>query len=182
MPIERCADFVDWFLTNVPIEPIWLCPLRLRDRPASWPLYPIRPHHTYVNVGFWSSVPVGATEGRDEPADRAQGQRARRAQVAVLRRLLLPRRIRRTLRRGDVQDRKEDLRSRFTAPRPLFEGGAATMTTFKEHGPHRRPGHQHRRDGSHWPRSWRSSPPVSCPSNSPPTTAVRRGPRTPRSG
>ena len=31
--------------------------------PADWPLYPIRPHHTYVNVGFWSSVPVGPTEG-----------------------------------------------------------------------------------------------------------------------
>ena len=63
VPIERCADFVDWFLTNVPIEPIWLCPLRLREPAGEWPLYPIRPHHTYVNVGFWSSVPVGATEG-----------------------------------------------------------------------------------------------------------------------
>ena len=63
VPIERCVDFVDWFLTNVPIEPIWLCPLRLREPAGEWPLYPIRPHHTYVNVGFWSSVPVGATEG-----------------------------------------------------------------------------------------------------------------------
>jgi FAD/FMN-containing dehydrogenase len=62
VPIERCSEFLDWFLTNVPIEPIWLCPLRLRDD-GDWPLYPIRPHHTYVNVGFWSSVPVGATEG-----------------------------------------------------------------------------------------------------------------------
>ncbi len=63
VPIERCVDFVDWFLTNVPIEPIWLCPLRLREPAGEWPLYPIRPHHTYVNIGFWSSVPVGATEG-----------------------------------------------------------------------------------------------------------------------
>ena len=47
--------------TNVPIEPIWLCPLRLRDD-AGWPLYPIAAHHTYVNVGFWSSVPVGSAE------------------------------------------------------------------------------------------------------------------------
>jgi len=41
---------------------VLLCPLRQRgdDR---WPLYPIRPHHTYVNIGFWSSVPVGPTEG-----------------------------------------------------------------------------------------------------------------------
>jgi FAD/FMN-containing dehydrogenase len=66
VPIERCAEFLDWFLANVPIEPAWVCPLRLRDDPKSlgaWPLYPLRPHHTYVNVGFWSSVPAGATEG-----------------------------------------------------------------------------------------------------------------------
>jgi FAD/FMN-containing dehydrogenase len=62
VPIERCAEFVEWFLDSVPIEPIWLCPLRLRD-PDRWPLYPIRPGHTYVNIGFWSSVPAGATAG-----------------------------------------------------------------------------------------------------------------------
>jgi FAD/FMN-containing dehydrogenase len=66
VPIARTAEFLDWFLANVPIEPIWLCPLRLRDVPGSadgWPLYPLRPHHPYVNVGFWSSVPVGPTDG-----------------------------------------------------------------------------------------------------------------------
>ncbi|WP_241980680.1 hypothetical protein [Cryobacterium sp. Hh11] len=46
----------------MPITPIWLCPLRLRgdDR---WPLYPMRPRQSYVNVGFWSTVPVGSIEG-----------------------------------------------------------------------------------------------------------------------
>jgi FAD/FMN-containing dehydrogenase len=66
VPIERTAEFLDWFLANVPIEPIWLCPLRLRDASktsGAWPLYPLRPHHSYVNIGFWSSVPVGAGEG-----------------------------------------------------------------------------------------------------------------------
>ncbi|WP_395242711.1 FAD-binding oxidoreductase [Agromyces sp. MMS24-K17] len=62
VPVERCAEFLDWFLANVPIQPIWLCPLRLRDD-AGWPLYPLRPGRTYVNVGFWSTVPVGAVEG-----------------------------------------------------------------------------------------------------------------------
>ncbi|MFH8250454.1 FAD-binding oxidoreductase [Microbacterium sp. B2969] len=62
VPIERCAEFVEWFLGNVPIAPIWLCPLRLRDG-ESWPLYPLRPRETYVNVGFWSTVPIGATDG-----------------------------------------------------------------------------------------------------------------------
>ena len=31
VPIGRCTEFLEWFLANVPIEPIWLCPLRLRD-------------------------------------------------------------------------------------------------------------------------------------------------------
>lgn len=62
VPIERTCDFLEWFLDNVPITPVWLCPLRLRDHDG-WPLYPIRPDHTYVNVGFWSSVPAGPTEG-----------------------------------------------------------------------------------------------------------------------
>jgi FAD/FMN-containing dehydrogenase len=69
IPLERTAQFLRWFVDTVPIEPIWLCPLRLR-RPAptadgQWPLYPLAPGRTYVNVGFWSTVPVeqGAADG-----------------------------------------------------------------------------------------------------------------------
>jgi len=29
------------------------------DSGAPWPLYPMRPGECYVNVGFWSSVPIG---------------------------------------------------------------------------------------------------------------------------
>ncbi|NLV78557.1 MAG: FAD-binding oxidoreductase [Rhodococcus sp.] len=68
VPIERTAEFMRWFLDEIPIEPVWLCPLRLRDDGASvdaqrpWPLYPLEPKRTYVNIGFWSSVPVVAGE------------------------------------------------------------------------------------------------------------------------
>jgi FAD/FMN-containing dehydrogenase len=54
VPLARTAQFVHWFLREIPIEPIWLCPVRSRDQ---WPLYPLQPGETYVNVGFWSSVP-----------------------------------------------------------------------------------------------------------------------------
>jgi FAD/FMN-containing dehydrogenase len=62
IPVERTADFLRWFIDTVPIEPIWLCPLRL-SRPAptadgTWPLYPLGPDSLYVNVGFWSTVPI----------------------------------------------------------------------------------------------------------------------------
>jgi FAD/FMN-containing dehydrogenase len=65
VPLERTAEFVHWFLREIPIEPIWLCPVRSHDR---WPLYPLRPGETYVNVGFWSSVPRDAATPEDEGA------------------------------------------------------------------------------------------------------------------
>ena len=64
VPIENTTAYLEWFLENIPIEPVWLCPLRLRepalavaDAARPWPLYPLEPGRTYVNVGFWSSVP-----------------------------------------------------------------------------------------------------------------------------
>ncbi len=68
VPVERTAEFLEWFADNVPITPVWLCPLRLRDH-EGWSLYPMRPDHTYVNIGFWSSVPAGASEGSEGTAD-----------------------------------------------------------------------------------------------------------------
>ncbi|WP_249138535.1 FAD-binding oxidoreductase [Phycicoccus avicenniae] len=77
IPLERTADFLRWFLREVPIEPVWLCPLRLRDD-RTWTLYPLAPGETYVNVGFWSTVPVtpgepGATNRRIEDVVTAHG-------------------------------------------------------------------------------------------------------------
>jgi FAD/FMN-containing dehydrogenase len=73
IPLDRTADFVEWFLREVPIEPVWLCPIQLRpagvdgdgDADTPWPLYPMARDERYVNVGFWSSVPIapGAAEG-----------------------------------------------------------------------------------------------------------------------
>ena len=74
IPLARTVDFLRWFLDTVPIEPVWLCPLRVRDSSSApsdtgddhpWSLYPLRSGQTYVNVGFWSTVPIapGAREG-----------------------------------------------------------------------------------------------------------------------
>lgn len=58
VPVERLAEFLDGFTREVPILPVWLCPLRQLDPSVTWDLYPLDPSKTYVNVGFWSSVPV----------------------------------------------------------------------------------------------------------------------------
>jgi FAD/FMN-containing dehydrogenase len=71
VPIRRSGEFLEWFLDNVPITPIWLCPLRLRDH-GGWPLYPIPADHTFVNIGFWSSVPAGDSIGTTNRAIEAK--------------------------------------------------------------------------------------------------------------
>jgi len=58
VPVERLAEFLDVFAREVPIAPVWLCPLQQRDPGRSWPLYPLEPEQLYVNVGFWSTVPL----------------------------------------------------------------------------------------------------------------------------
>jgi FAD/FMN-containing dehydrogenase len=75
IPLARTAEFLAWFLKEVPIEPVWLCPIQLRDTGATkvfaqdnegvpWPLYPLRVGQPYVNVGFWSTVAI--TEGAQD--------------------------------------------------------------------------------------------------------------------
>jgi FAD/FMN-containing dehydrogenase len=59
VPVDRLAEFLDFFHAEIGISPVWVCPLRLRDTgsgPRTWPLYPLEPGTTYVNVGFWSDA------------------------------------------------------------------------------------------------------------------------------
>jgi len=58
IPVAETAKFLSEFHREVGISPVWLCPLRQRS-PDPWPLYPLHAGELYVNVGFWSSVPLG---------------------------------------------------------------------------------------------------------------------------
>jgi FAD/FMN-containing dehydrogenase len=62
VPVEQLAEFVNWFDTEIGMRPVWLCPLRSTRQ---WPAYPLTPGVTYVNVGFWGTVPIlsGAQDG-----------------------------------------------------------------------------------------------------------------------
>jgi len=61
IPVAETAKFLEIFHRDIGIEPVWLCPLRLRADQA-WPLYPLEPDQLYVNVGFWSSVALAPGE------------------------------------------------------------------------------------------------------------------------
>jgi FAD/FMN-containing dehydrogenase len=64
IPVEESASFLSYFLADVGMSPVWMCPLRLRGD-MTWPLYPMRPGQVYVNFGFWGAValPPGAVNG-----------------------------------------------------------------------------------------------------------------------
>ncbi len=65
VPVARLERFMDVFAREVPIGPVWFCPLRQRQRDAIWELYRLDPDVLYVNVGFWSSVALepGESDG-----------------------------------------------------------------------------------------------------------------------
>lgn len=56
VPVDRLADFMAVFAREVPIEPVWFCPLQARSSEDRWDLYDLDPAVLYVNVGFWSAV------------------------------------------------------------------------------------------------------------------------------
>jgi len=56
VPVERLAEFLDWFDAEIGMRPVWLCPLVAH---RAWTAYPLEPAATYVNVGFWGTVHVG---------------------------------------------------------------------------------------------------------------------------
>lgn len=77
VPVGRLAEFMEFFDREVGITPVWLCPLKVRNTERMWDLYPLDPDTTYVNVGFWSSVPIkpGAQMGDVNRAIEAEVER-----------------------------------------------------------------------------------------------------------
>jgi len=55
VPVERGAEFLEFFHRQVGMTPVWMCPLKTTRH---WPLYPLAPGRLYVNFGFWGMVPL----------------------------------------------------------------------------------------------------------------------------
>jgi FAD/FMN-containing dehydrogenase len=56
IPTDRAPEFLDFFLREIGILPVWICPFRARDPAAAWSLFPTRPDALYVNFGFGDVV------------------------------------------------------------------------------------------------------------------------------
>jgi FAD/FMN-containing dehydrogenase len=73
VPVTRLAEYMEFFAREIPVQPVWFCPMR--GRGEHWDLYPMDPATLFVNVGFWSSVGL-------EPGE-ADGTHNRRIEQVV---------------------------------------------------------------------------------------------------
>ena len=51
IPLERCAEFLEFLLREIGLLPIWICPIGARS--GAFKLYPLTPDKLYLNFGFW---------------------------------------------------------------------------------------------------------------------------------
>ncbi len=56
IPLERAAEFLEFFRREIGILPVWICPIRAGNPQARFDLYPLVAGRTYVNFGFWDVV------------------------------------------------------------------------------------------------------------------------------
>ncbi len=56
IPIARAPEFLEFFLREIGILPVWICPFRSPDKHVRWPLFPADAQTLYVNFGFWDVV------------------------------------------------------------------------------------------------------------------------------
>jgi FAD/FMN-containing dehydrogenase len=56
IPITRAPEFLAFFLKEIGILPVWICPIGGYDTQERFPLYAIDPQTLYVNFGFWDVV------------------------------------------------------------------------------------------------------------------------------
>ena len=56
IPIQNAAEFLRFFLDEIGIRPVWMCPIGGHDLKHSFPLYPLHGDGLFINFGFWDIV------------------------------------------------------------------------------------------------------------------------------
>ncbi len=57
IPIDNAPEFLRFFLDEVDIKPVWMCPIGGHDPSKRFPLYPLQGSGLFVNFGFWDIAP-----------------------------------------------------------------------------------------------------------------------------
>ncbi len=76
IPLVHAGEFLQFLLREIPIRPIWVCPIRAADAQRRFVLYPLRADTAYVNFGFWDVV--------DSPVPLAPGHFNRQIEHKVI--------------------------------------------------------------------------------------------------
>ncbi len=56
IPIEKAPDFLRFFVEEIGIRPVWMCPIGGHDPTRRYPLYPLHGDGLFINFGFWDIV------------------------------------------------------------------------------------------------------------------------------
>jgi len=56
IPLARAPEFLAFFMREVGVLPIWICPIGPAHHESQFPLYPLQSQGLYVNFGFWDVV------------------------------------------------------------------------------------------------------------------------------
>ena len=57
IPLENAGEFLRFFLDEIGIRPVWMCPIGGHDTSRQFPFYPLHDTGLFVNFGFWDIVP-----------------------------------------------------------------------------------------------------------------------------
>jgi len=57
IPLDNAAEFLRFFLDEIGIRPVWICPIGGHDLERRFPLYPLHGAGLFINFGFWDVVP-----------------------------------------------------------------------------------------------------------------------------
>ena len=57
IPIENAPAFLEFFLKEIGIRPVWICPIGGHDASRRFPFYPLHDTGLFINFGFWDVVP-----------------------------------------------------------------------------------------------------------------------------
>jgi len=63
IPIENCIKFLNFFIKEIRILPIWVCPFSSFDKKTIYPLFRNNPKKRYVDFGFWDFVKTNKEPG-----------------------------------------------------------------------------------------------------------------------
>lgn len=58
LPITKGSDFMEWYINNINIYPIWVCPVRNTSRQDTYPLYSL-PTNEIIDIGFYTKKRLG---------------------------------------------------------------------------------------------------------------------------